>query len=352
MARKGQVTWAELRVGLFVVFTLTLLGAFTFYVTGGGALFSAQSSYVTYLPNVSGLKSGAPVRLMGLAVGTVDSIALREFEDDSNQRTEVHFRISADYQKYIRESSVAFITTEGLLGESMLEIETTSLAGKVIPAGGEVPGVIRGDIKKIVQNMDRITTDVANLIGDMRAGEGTLGALFVDKTLFNRANRIAQDIEAITRKTAAGEGTLGRLMVKEDLYEKISNTVANVEQMTQDIRAGKGSIGKFLYDTEFHDKTVSVVSRVDNVVANIEAGKGTLGKLLTEDALHADIKGTFASVSQIAGKINDGEGTLGRALHDPRMYENINNFTSELRGLLSDFRKNPKKYLSIKASIF
>lgn len=352
MATKNQITWAELRVGLFVLLTLTLLGAFTFYITGGGQLFTAQSTYVTYLPSVSGLKAGAPVRLMGLSVGSVDSISLREFKDDSGKRTEVRFRVSSEYQTYIRESSVAFITTEGLLGESVLEIETESLTGKPISSDGEVRGERRGDIKQIVQNVDRITGDIQGLIADMRAGKGTLGALFVDPSIYNRANRIVSQIQAMTQKAAAGEGTLGRLMVKDDIYEKIRNTLEIVDQMAQDIKDGKGTLGGFVANREFYDKTLSVVDRMENVIADVQAGKGTFGKLLTEDDLHNDIKGTFSNVSQITRKINDGEGTLGRSLNDTRLYENINNFTSELRGLISDFRKNPKKYLRIKVSLF
>lgn len=352
MAARTQVTWAELRVGVFVLLTLILLASFAFYATGGGALFTAKVSYVTYLPTVSGLSPGAPVRLMGLTVGSVQRISLREFQEDPSRRTEVRFQIASSYQHFVRDSSVAFITTEGLLGESVLEIETESLAGEGIPPGGVVPGTQRGDIKQIVQNVDAITGDVRSLIGDVRAGQGTLGALFVDPALYNRANRLVGQIETMTRKAAAGEGTLGRLIMQEDIYERIHGTVANVEQITTDVRAGKGTIGGLLYDKAFYDKAVSLAGRADDIIGRVQAGEGTLGKLVTDDALHADLKSTFQNLADITRKVNEGQGTIGRAVHDTRMYENINNFTSELRALISDFRKNPKKYLRIKASLF
>ena len=62
MPARKQVTWSELRVGLFVLAALGVLSIFVFYVTGGGTLFAAQVHYVTYLPDVSGLQTGAPVR--------------------------------------------------------------------------------------------------------------------------------------------------------------------------------------------------------------------------------------------------------------------------------------------------
>ena len=40
-----------------------------------------------------------------------------------------------------------------------------------------------------------------------------------------------------------------------------------------------------------------------------------------------------------------GRGTAGQLLHDQQLYENMNRAASELRDLLADIRKDPKKYL-------
>jgi len=34
------------------------------------------------------------------------------------------------------------------------------------------------------------------------------------------------------------------------------------------------------------------------------------------------------------------------------LYDNMNNAANELRGLISDIRKDPKKYLNVRVSIF
>ena len=65
MAQRQQVTWGELRVGIFVLIGLALLGAGIFYVTGS-ALFGAKYRLVTYLPEVDGLNVGGPVSLDGV----------------------------------------------------------------------------------------------------------------------------------------------------------------------------------------------------------------------------------------------------------------------------------------------
>lgn len=351
MPARKQVTWSELRVGLFVLVALGVLSTFVFYVTGGGTLFTAQAHYVTYLPDVSGLQTGAPVRLAGFAVGAVESVGLSEFRDDPYRHAEVRFRISSEYQNDIRSDSQAFITTEGLLGESVLEI-TRGVTGQPVPADGAVPGARRGNIKEIVQNVDHITDDVRGLLGDLRAGQGTLGKLFEDPALYNRAYRAVADFQSLTQRTTQGEGTIGKLMVNEELYDQLKTTVDDLAQMATDVRAGKGMLGAMVYDEKFREEARNIVQRADDIIARVQRGEGTIGKLLAEESLHQDIKATFGNVGEITRKMNQGEGTFGRALNDPRLYENINEFTSELRALLSDFRKNPKKYLRIKVSLF
>ena len=57
----------------------------------------------------------------------------------------------------------------------------------------------------------------------------------------------------------------------------------------------------------------------------------------------------FRSISE---KLEKGEGSAGKFLHDDKLYNNLNQTTAEMVKLMYDFRQNPKKYLSIKLSLF
>jgi phospholipid/cholesterol/gamma-HCH transport system substrate-binding protein len=50
--------------------------------------------------------------------------------------------------------------------------------------------------------------------------------------------------------------------------------------------------------------------------------------------------------------LNAGKGTAGKLLHDQQLYDNMNHAVTELNGLLADIRRDPKKYLNVKVSIF
>ena len=122
MAQRKQLTWSELRVGLFVLVGLLILAVGIFYVTGAG-VFGPKYRIKTYLPEVSGLSTGAPVRLDGVDVGTVDQIHLVQREPgkppDHMHNIEVVMRIDRNYKNDILTDSAASLVTEGLARQSL-----------------------------------------------------------------------------------------------------------------------------------------------------------------------------------------------------------------------------------------
>ena len=142
MPQRKQLSWTELRVGLFVLVGLSVLAAGIFYVTGQGIL-GPKYRLKTYLPEVSGLANGARVRLDGVEVGNVESIKLLPRTTgkavDRNKNIEVVMRVDRRYQSDILTDSVASLRTEGLLGNRYVTI-TRGLTGTPIPDAGIIPG--------------------------------------------------------------------------------------------------------------------------------------------------------------------------------------------------------------------
>jgi phospholipid/cholesterol/gamma-HCH transport system substrate-binding protein len=51
-------------------------------------------------------------------------------------------------------------------------------------------------------------------------------------------------------------------------------------------------------------------------------------------------------------KLNDGQGTAGQLLKDKQLYENMNGAVADIRTLIANINKDPRRYLNIRVSVF
>src|SRR5215469_14360103 len=121
MALQKQLSWTDLRVGIFVLAGLVVMAVAIFYVTGGKS-FAAKYRLVTYMPEVSGVQSGAPVDLDGLVVGNVQSVAFTPHPQDRAHNMTIVLQVDKKYQDQIRSDSSASLATQGLLGDRYVAI--------------------------------------------------------------------------------------------------------------------------------------------------------------------------------------------------------------------------------------
>ena len=81
-------------------------------------------------------------------------------------------------------------------------------------------------------------------------------------------------------------------------------------------------------------------------------GKGTIGKLATDDSLFEKYREIGENLASATAKLNSNEGTTGKFFSDPQFYDNMTGLAGDMRLLVGDFRKNPKKFLRVKFSLF
>ena len=58
------------------------------------------------------------------------------------------------------------------------------------------------------------------------------------------------------------------------------------------------------------------------------------------------------NLEQLTAKLNKGQGTMGQLMNDKQLYDNMNRTVTEMQQLLADIRKDPKKFLNFRMSIF
>jgi phospholipid/cholesterol/gamma-HCH transport system substrate-binding protein len=357
MAQRQQLTWAELRVGLFVLAGLFVIAVGIFYVTGGGFL-GPKYRLITYLPEVDGVTSGAPVRLDGVDIGNVQTVILTPHPSDRMHSITLVMRIDKKFQDQIRTDSTASLITEGLLGNRYVTI-TRGLTGQVIPPGGVVPGTEEAAMKQIVQrgaelmeNLGALSDDLRGIVSQTQRGNGTLGKLMNDPSLYNHLNETAAHLDEIASNIQQGQGTLGKIVSSPDLYNRVDATIGHAENVLGAVQNQQGTLGKLVYDPSVYESARGFLDKGNSLMSGVEEGKGTLGKLATDDTLYTNLRDASANVRDVSAKLNSNEGTAGKFLNDPALYDNVTGLTGDMRLLISDFRQNPKKFLHVKLAIF
>ena len=138
--------------------------------------------------------------------------------------------------------------------------------------------------------------------------------------------------------------------LKEHLETDAS--AAHIEDVTAALKSQKGTLGKLIYDPNAYNNINGMARNANALLGNIRQGKGTLGKLATDDQLYTNMRDASANIRDVTGKLDNGQGTMGKFFTDPQLYDNLTGLTGDMRVLMKDFRKNPKKFLRIKLGIF
>jgi phospholipid/cholesterol/gamma-HCH transport system substrate-binding protein len=361
MARSKQLTWSELRVGLFVLVGLLILAVAIFYVTGAG-VFGPKYRLKTLLPEVAGLATGAPVRLDGVEIGNVERINIVPRENgkppDHLHNIEVLLKLDRRFQNDILTDSVATLVTEGLLGNRYVNVQR-GYTGTPLKDGQVITGGEEKAIKEVVErsadvlaNLKALSSDVQDIIAGVQEGRGTLGKLLTDDQAYKHLNSILSKGDQIVANVQSGQGTVGRLLMKDEMADKVQNTIDQLNTVLADLRAQKGTLGKLLYDPSLYDEAKKALDNGNGMIGDIRAGKGTLGKLVTDETVYNKLRDTSSNLSEATAKLNRNDNTAGKLFSDPQLYDNLTALTGDMRSFIAEFRKNPKKYLSIKLSFF
>lgn len=357
MPQRKQLSWIQLRVGLLVIISLIIFGVLVFLMTGE-SFFARKYTLRTFMDNAGGLRVGDPVRLAGIDVGNVDEIRISGTHDP-RRAIEVVMRVQRRYQNEIRTDSMAELDAEGLLGQRFLNITRGSPGQPVIQAGGEVTQRERTELKDVLgasadvmQGLNRVVDRVDRIMTQVESGKGSLGKIIYDDELYRKANSTVDSANRLIAYAASGRGSIGKFLMSEELYNNANSAVARFNSVAEQISTGKGTLGRFINDPSLYNRVDQTAARADAIVANIEKGQGSLGKFVKDEAFYNRTNSAVGSFERIVAGLEKGEGSAGRLLQDPALYNNVNTFAQEIRALIADFRKEPKKYLTINFKLF
>jgi phospholipid/cholesterol/gamma-HCH transport system substrate-binding protein len=285
----------EARVGAVVALALGALLWASFQLKDF-AFRSVEGLRVTTLfESAAGLDKNAPVKMAGVPIGEVETLALED------SRAKVSMRIRPGFR--IPNGSRAVVKAAGLLGDKYVEI---------LP--GREPGFV-GDGAELAQA--EVTADL--------------------DTLINRFGAIADDVKAVTAslRNALGTGEGERSL--RDIVSHFRNVAENLDHIVAENREGvKATVA---HAEEFmralREDGPRLVATLNRIADRLERGDGTLGKLLTDEAAYQKLDEALASLNSVSKNLESGKGTLGKLINDDEAYEKLNGALTGLSGTLN-----------------
>ena len=346
MPRTRSLAWSELKVGVLTIAAVIVAGVTIFAVMGSRGFVWQRYTLKTRFPNVAGLKEGSPVRVAGVEVGSVTDVLF------NGDQVDVVFQVNNRVRERVTTNSVAVLGSVSLLGLSSVDI-TAASSGMPIPDGGYVPtGKTPASLSDVTTQAQAGIDELTGLIKDMRAGKGTVGKLMTDDQFYKEINQFVGAATDVTNAIRSGRGTIGRFINDPQIANSLQGSLNNLEEMTRRINAGEGSLGKLVNDDAFAKSVTGATENLRTLTDRLNAGQGTAGKLMTDPALFNQLKSVTDRLDLLTKRLNDGEGTIGQLLKDRQLYENMNGTVSDVRSLIAEIKKDPKRYLNVRISIF
>jgi phospholipid/cholesterol/gamma-HCH transport system substrate-binding protein len=361
MPSQQEVRWSQLKVGVIVLVAVVVLTTLLFLMTSssGLGLFSRKLTVHTYFENSAGLKVGAPVDLQGVTIGTVKAVLV--VTDPAHKLTpvEVVMKIDGRYREAVHADSKAALSTLGVLGDTLVDINSQFATGPEVEDGAELKTVETPSLTDVVkasqgtiETLNVILAKMNKIVDNLQSGKGSVGKLINDPGLYNRANDTVEELHTLEVNLNHGRGSIGKLMTDDTLYNRLNTTAGKLQDIAEQLDSGKGTAGKLLKDETLYNNLNSTLVHANSIMSDADAGKGTLGLMLKDSKFRSQLSDTVSQVDTLISGVNQGKGTLGKLTNDDQAYTNLNKLLSASTDLVTTIRKDPKKYLTIHMKIF
>lgn len=273
------------RLGIFIFLGTVLLVISIFLLGSKEKLFTNTVEIKAYFSQIEGLKSGAPVRLSGYDIGSVSSVS---FASDTSSKVEVKMRIVNDLKHLIRIDSEASIETEGLVGKKIVSVTAGSADAAEVGNGGTIRSKSPMNIAKIIEEtqavmgyMKNLTKDFSEIFAKVNKGEGSIGKLVNDESLYKSAVNVTQSADKSMNTITKRLDEISDIIVNtsgslKSIVGNIDAALIDVKSLIGKVERGEGVLGKFISDKKLAD---SVGTMISNLVKTSEQTRIATGSL-------------------------------------------------------------------------
>lgn len=287
-------TSKNIRVGFFVLAGTCLLILALYLIGSKQNLFGSTFKLKAQFHNVNGLMPGNNVRFTGIDIGTVESVKII-----NDSTVDVVMVIEDKVQVFIKKNATAVIGTDGLMGNKLININSSSEDAASVEDGDilktEKPMDTNAMMKTLSitnENVKEITIQIKSIVEKLNK-ENTLWSILMDTAVADNVKQaivnikitgertavITGDLSRIVKHVNEGKGTIGALLTDTTLSKNLHQSIVNIKlisdslalvtgdlrHITSTVKRGKGAIGTILMDTTF-------VTNLNKSMENIQSG--------------------------------------------------------------------------------
>jgi phospholipid/cholesterol/gamma-HCH transport system substrate-binding protein len=198
-----------------------------------------------------------------------------------------------------------------------------------------IPGATLPDIAQLTAVAGRIAGDVANVAQRFQVAFDEQAARELRSSIRNfaeLASTLAQTVQKQSGEFSSLSGTLKSGMAS------LQRASGAVEQVA--VRLDTSTSGGQIHD---------IVSNVAAAAAELKGASSDFRTLSQELAKsQRGLQSIVAQGDSVMMKINRGQGSLGLLVNDGRLYHNGDSLVTQLRQLIADVQRNPKKYVNVR----
>lgn len=326
----------EMKVGIFFVIGMIILGALTLYAGGFEDWLKDRFTVHAFFNKVDGLDVEDVVTLAGVEVGKVKGMRV------ADSRVEVVMLIDSDAR--VRKDAVARIESESLLGGKYVGLSMGSVDAPLLEDGDHLTTEEVADLTQMLQNVAEVAEDLRTLVGDFNENQQKISDQITGILGENREN-VRTTFETLARIMSENEeGIRETVLALQEAGPELMLAMENLNKIIAKVESGEGTIGKLVQDD-------SVFENIKELSASLNDASGTLTRILGDN--EEDLRTIIASLSEVAPKleatmnridvitkkIEQGEGTVGKLVNDETLYKEATRMLKEARHAAEDVRE-------------
>jgi phospholipid/cholesterol/gamma-HCH transport system substrate-binding protein len=242
MSRNLSRTQA-IALGALVLVTLALGGLALIALNERNGWTGGSIRALVGFRDVGGVEVGTRVRIQGIDAGEVEAVLPPEYPGES---VKLQLRIAGKYRHLVREDAKVQIASDNLLAAKFVRIVPGSTNAPLLADRGELKSDVQPDVLDgIARAAVKLNDLLAEVDGAMQALRKDNGSVTLDLlSAVRRLNAVLAKADAALGDFEKGQGTLGKLVKDETLYKELTATLLEVKSAIAEVRGGEGVLAK------------------------------------------------------------------------------------------------------------